>query len=101
MTDGIGAGRGWTLWLVFLLGLVATPVNAFGIMFWMWASTHHATETAREDTLGAVAFCVLFVIMAGAILAMVRRWKVGVLTLSLIQLIPALLVLILAIVGFA
>ena len=101
MTDGVRAGRGWKLWLVFVLGLAVAPLNAFAILFWRWASTHHATDTAREDTIGAVAFCVLFAIMAGAVVAMVRRWKAAVLALSLAQLVPALLVLIMAVIGFA
>lgn len=100
MTGAVREGRGWGLWLIFLLGLAVAPVNAFAILFWAWAATHHATETAREDTIMLAALCVLLAVMVGAIVAMVRRWRGVVLGLSLAQLLPAALVLVVAVIGF-
>ena len=99
MTDVVRAGRGWKLWLIFILSLAAVPLNAFAILFWMWVSTHHQTETTTQDTIAAVAFCVLAAVLVADVVAMVcrsTRWVVG---LSGLQLVSASLVLIIAVVG--
>lgn len=99
MTDAVRAGRGWKLWLIFILSLAAVPLNAFAILFWMWVSTHHQTETTTQDTIGAAAFCVLVAVMVADVVAMVRGWRRWVVGLSGLQLGSAGLVLIIAVVG--
>ena len=85
-------GRGWLLWTTLLAGLALAPVNAFLILLWLWAATHHATEVATENTIAVIALCVLATVCVGAIVAMVRRWGQAVVALSLLQLLPLVLV---------
>ncbi len=88
MTPAAPRRLGWPTWTIFALGLAAAPIDAFLILFWRWAATHHAVETGREDAYAAVTLCVLAGVCVGAIVAMFRRWRAAALTLSLLLLVP-------------
>ena len=80
------------MWILLLVGLALAPVNAFLIFVWLWAETHHATEISTENAIAAIALGVLALISVSAVVAIVRRWRMAVVALSLIQLLPLVLV---------
>ncbi|MGV3579776.1 hypothetical protein [Brevundimonas sp.] len=101
MSEAVRAGRGWGLWLIFLLGLAVAPLNLLGIAWVALTSTFDGTETLWEEALLLGGLCALGLLLLLSIVGMIRRWDETVVgtNLSLIFLFPAALVLAFGIVG--